>query len=405
VKVENSAGCTDSDTIVLFIKPRPEVDVTPGLASDCDSVSLAVDTVAGATYFWLGPNPTGQPTNQPTFTATQSGNYYPTVTLDGCVGRDTAVISILPGPAVDLGPNQQTCDTVNLDAGPGVSYLWSTGATTQTLVVPPAAATQTISVVVTDASGCQGSDQVVINQANPPIVNLGPDRRECGQVTLNAGNPGQAFTWSTGATTQTITATQSGSYHVLVTNQFNCTDTDTVNVDILPLPMASASFTGPVNGQTVTFLNNSSPATGVSYQWNFGDGSPIDTSAEPVHTYFVSGSFVVTLVVINDCGRDTTTLFIQNIVAGLNDNWFEQGLEVYPNPSNGLFYLSADHLEPDELQIEITDARGRTVLKRTMRHAGGSLNETLDLSGMSEGLYLLQVTGREGSGTQRLQVK
>jgi hypothetical protein len=405
VEVENSVGCTDSDTVVLFIKPRPEVTVTPDLASDCDSVALAVDTVASATYFWLGPNPTGQPTNQPTFTATQSGNYYATVTLDGCVGRDTAVINILPGPTVDLGPNQQTCDTVNLDAGPGVSHLWSTGDTTQTLVVPPVAANQTISVVVTDASGCEGSDQVVINQANPPIVNLGPDQTKCGQATLNAGNPGQAFTWSTGATTQTITVAQSGAYSVSVTNQFNCTDTDTVNVDILPLPVANASFTGPVNGQTVTFLNNSSPATGLSYQWNFGDGSAIDTSAEPVHTYFVPGSFLVTLIVTNECGSDTTTLIVENIVAGLAENWFSQGLEVYPNPSHGRFFLSADHLSADHLQIEITDARGRTVLQRSLLHPGGSLEEALDLSDLAEGLYLLRVNGRERSGTQRLQVK
>jgi hypothetical protein len=405
VTVSNAAGCTDTDSVVLFIKQTPEVTVSPAIAQDCDSVALEVDSVSGATYFWLGPNPTSQPTNQPTFLATQSGNYYATVTVDGCVGRDTSVITILPGPPVNLGNNQQTCDTILLDAGPGISYLWSTGETTQTITVPPlGSGSQTISVMVTDGSGCPGQDEVIISQANPPVVNLGPDQQACGQVTLDAGNPGNSYLWSSGQTSQAITVSQTGTYVVEVTNAFSCVASDSVDIQVDPIPVANASYTGPVNGNIVTFLNNSTPAN-ASYQWTFGDGTGVDTSAQPVHTYFVPGNFVVTLIVTNDCGSDTTTLFIQNVVASLSDNWFGQGMEVYPNPSDGLFTLRANDLAPDQLHLEITDVRGRTVMEREMQHLGGDLQTSFDLSHLGEGLYQIRVIGQTQQGIQRIQVK
>lgn len=407
VEVANSAGCTDRDTVVLFIKPTPEITVAPSVASDCDSVLLEVDTVAAATYFWLGPNPTGQPTNQPTFLATTSGNYYVSVTVDGCVGRDTSLVTILPGPTVNLGNDQQTCDTVILDAGAGAaSYLWNTGDTTQTLLVPPlTGGPQTFSVTATDPNGCANEDQVVISQANAPTVDLGPDQEACGQVVLDAGNPGSTHLWSSGQNSQSITVTQSGSYSVTVTNAASCVASDTVEVQVNPVPVASANYTGPINGNVVTFLNNSSPGTGVSYQWQFGDGSPIDTSAQPVHTYAVPGTFQVRLIVTNDCGSDTTFLLVENITTSLAQNWFGQGLSVFPNPSDGQLVLQADQLPSETLHLEVSDARGRVVWQRDLFHGGGRLEARLDLTDLSEGLYQLRVVGDTQRGTQRIQIK
>jgi uncharacterized repeat protein (TIGR01451 family) len=74
-------------------------------------------------------------------------------------------------PIVDLGPDQVIMegDEVTLDAGEGfASYLWSNGATTQTITVGAG----TYSVTVTDENGCQGSDEVVISLfvADPKVT-------------------------------------------------------------------------------------------------------------------------------------------------------------------------------------------------------------------------------------------
>ncbi|MCC5916574.1 MAG: gliding motility-associated C-terminal domain-containing protein [Cryomorphaceae bacterium] len=64
-----------------------------------------------------------------------------------------------------------------------------------------------------------------------PIVGLGNEIRICkgNSVILNAQNSGATYQWSTGATSQTISVTQTGTYWVNVTN--NCgTASDTVRV-------------------------------------------------------------------------------------------------------------------------------------------------------------------------------
>ncbi|GLR16101.1 hypothetical protein GCM10007940_07160 [Portibacter lacus] len=69
----------------------------------------------------------------------------------------------------------------------------------------------------------------------------------------------------------------------------------------------NAAFTYSVNGNTVTFDNNTT--NGLTYSWNFGDGSTSAT-ANPSHTYANPGTYAVTLTSNNDCGTDSE---VQNV--------------------------------------------------------------------------------------------
>lgn len=71
-------------------------------------------------------------------------------------------------PVIDLGQDTQVCENHNLtlDAGPGYkSYLWSTGATTQQVVLDTAlcgAGTSTISVLAVDMNDCEARDSISV---------------------------------------------------------------------------------------------------------------------------------------------------------------------------------------------------------------------------------------------------
>jgi gliding motility-associated-like protein len=88
----------------------------------------------------------------------------------------------------------------------------------------------------------------------------------------------------------------------------NCSYTDSVTVTVTNV---SAAFTGnPPSGTMplpVTFTNNST--NGVSYVWNFGDGSPIDNSTNPSHTYANPGTYTVMLVTTSANGCVDTAYF------------------------------------------------------------------------------------------------
>ncbi|MCX6257765.1 MAG: T9SS type A sorting domain-containing protein [Bacteroidia bacterium] len=68
-----------------------------------------------------------------------------------------------------------------------------------------------------------------------PIVNLGNDTiiLPGASLTLDAGNPGCTYLWSTGDTTQVITVSQSNVYSVTVTNTSGCIATDEIELTIL----------------------------------------------------------------------------------------------------------------------------------------------------------------------------
>jgi gliding motility-associated-like protein len=104
---------------------------------------------------------------------------------------------------------------------------------------------------------------------------------------------------------------QPGDYLVtlFVTNENGCGGaSDPIKIHISQLPVASFSYSSPgCAGQDVTFTDNSTSAEGsvVSWQWDFGDGTPVETltSKNPFnHTYNTPGDYLVKLTVTNSNG-------------------------------------------------------------------------------------------------------
>lgn len=63
-----------------------------------------------------------------------------------------------------------------------------------------------------------------------------------------------------------------------------------------------------VSDCNVFFTNQSANAT--SYEWNFGDGSPVSNEVDPVHAYTTAGNYNVTLKAINEIGEHDTTMVV-----------------------------------------------------------------------------------------------
>lgn len=166
-------------------------------------------------------------------------NYLVQIVNDfGCVYDTTIVVNTKPTPVVDLGKDSTICDGMlyAFDAGnAGANFMWSNGITSQTMQV---SLPGTYSVIVTK-DGCAGTDTMVLQVAPLPVVALGPDDCSITAVTLDAGNPGLLYNWSTGANTQTINITQSGNYSVTVTSPLStdCFGTDDIKMQIIPDPV------------------------------------------------------------------------------------------------------------------------------------------------------------------------
>ena len=221
-------GTTAGTTVTVHPLPTPTI-TTSGATTFCAGGSVTLTCSAGTSYLWS----TGAVTQSITVNA--SGNYSVAMTdANGCVGTTAATavtVNPLPTPTITASGPVALCTggSVTLTCTAGTSYVWSTGAVTQSITVTVAG---TYSVIMTNANGCVGtSPSTTVTVDVIPVVSLGPDQTLCGGQTaiLNAGNAGDAYLWSTGANTQTITINTSGAYWVQVTNGA-CSARDTVNI-------------------------------------------------------------------------------------------------------------------------------------------------------------------------------
>ena len=262
VQVTDTVGCIISDTVNITTFQAVNVDLGNDTTA-CLGQPVTLDMgnqPVGSSILWS----TGASTQ--VLIATGPGTYWGSVvTTDGCTASDTVIVSTLPNPSVSLGANRISCSPVLLDAGnPGATYLWSNNSTNQTITVN---STGTYWVEVTNSLGCSTTDSVTITISTGPSVNLGQDAILCnGQsLTLDAGNPGMNYFWSTAQTTQTITVTTPGLYIVAVTDANGCVATDTINITNSPLTVNL----GPdrdICGNTSLTLNAGNP--GLSYLWS-----------------------------------------------------------------------------------------------------------------------------------------
>ena len=210
-----------------------------------------------------------------------------------------------PSPSVNLSNDTSICNgqTVTLDAGSGmVAYSWNTGDNTQTV---DAATTGDYSVTVTDANGCQNSDDINITVNSAPTASAGSNSPICAGDDLEiteSGTGGTGWAWS-GPDGFTSSAqnpgisnagtSASGTYTVTVTNANGCTDTDNITVTVNPNPTANAGSDVDLCNGTGTTLTASG---GTSYNWSNG-ASTASTTVSPSST----STYTITVTDANGC--------------------------------------------------------------------------------------------------------
>ncbi|OWY25168.1 hypothetical protein BVG80_03630 [Sphingobacteriales bacterium TSM_CSM] len=265
----------------------------------------------------FGNNTTVSATASP-FTVTVTPSLSTTYSLAGitdahCTGTTSGSAAItvhsLPTPAIS--GNDEICSgqTAILDAGAGyATYLWSDGTTAQTLTV---SASGSYGVTVEDAFGCQGSDVFTVQvNTNPAPVIAGTLSFCPGDTSvLDAGSGYDAYLWTNGTTTQTLTVSASGSYGVTVTDANGCTGPAMVTATVFTVsPPTIAGDTDICNYETAT-LTASAGYTG--YIWNTGETTNVITTN-------TAGNYTVTATDTNGCTSQASVAVTVNAAPTVN---------------------------------------------------------------------------------------
>ncbi|QEC66065.1 gliding motility-associated C-terminal domain-containing protein [Panacibacter ginsenosidivorans] len=251
VTVTATNGCTDSDSISIYVNPSPAVAagtldtlVCPGA-----KVSLAAISPTAISYKWMPSlNLDDASSASPVATPAVTTDYYvKAFNQYGCTATDTVHVDVKRKAPAAIEPAFVTVcpgTAVTLKATGGDVYQWfpidlSLEKGDTTFTVAPLITT-TYKVLATDANcGITDTAYATVNISSPASINISKSNDvDCilSTATLKAEG-GVNYRWSpentlSDATTATPVAfpMQTTTYHVKVTNSGGCISTDSVTV-------------------------------------------------------------------------------------------------------------------------------------------------------------------------------
>jgi len=426
VNYSNSNGCSAvapvSFPVNVLALPVPTIS---GANVACETtLYLDYTTEPGMTnYVWdMTPNSgtiTQSTTNVTTIFWTSPGAKWVSVSYTGANGCAAATPTIynvtvnpLPGTPGAINGLSTVCAGTNAVAysvtavSNATNYVWSlpagatiaTGAGTNSITVNygTAAVSGNISVFAQNSCG-DGQASVLPVTVNTLPVAAGTIN---GASTVCQGSTGMVYSvaaisgatgynWAlpagasiiSGANTSSITVDYSlsaTSGNVSVSG-VNACGTGTPAVAAVTVNIKPAT---PVITQNVNILTSSAPA---GNQW-YRDGNIIPGAVEQTYTILEDGTYT-SVVTLNGCSSDVSNA-IQILHTGIADPDTEE-VNVYPNPSNGAFWLSINSKGTTVYDMEVLNSFGACVYKSNNLEVNGTLKQYFDLHDLSSGMYTL----------------
>lgn len=379
-------GSTDSFTRNQFITansaPVPNFNA-PVTAACLQNNQIPFNNLTVGAYdslLWdFGDGTTSTDVN-PVHTYSASGVFDVTLIAygNGCSSASTqySLIQIFDNPAIVFSADTLTTCNINQPiaftslANGAVSYLWDFGdGQTSTLSNPTHIYGQSgvfdVSLITTNAHGCRDTailhDYIsILNNPVPVIVTAGGlDRCVPVYPTFSTTTPNiQSWTWDFGNNTYSNqpssqqTYLNPGTYLVSLTATYanGCVNT---NVDTLNArPLTAAYFTSSItNGcaPATATLTHQFPGPGLTYNWQFGNGSRSTIGPTTTAIYTTSGTYTPILTVTNTYGCSNTYYGNAISVSAVDANFHADVISGCPplsvnftHPGGGMYQYSWD---------------------------------------------------------------
>ncbi|TAL62644.1 MAG: T9SS type A sorting domain-containing protein [Bacteroidetes bacterium] len=242
---------------------------------------------------------------------------------------------------------------------------------------------------------------LVADISNPDTVCIGNN------VFISASG-GTNYSWSTGATTATITVNQSVSttYTVIVSDANGCSDAAIVTVPVKNCCTASAVISSDPSSTVCVGQNVFISASGgTTYSWNTGAaGANIVAAPSVTTTYSVmvtdaaGCTGIGTLTVPVDPGCTATG------IAPFNADALQ--VAVWPNPSNGEINLKVNQFENLKIEsIEICNVFGEKIYPAVNFQINQSSNFQIDLSSQPDGVYFLKLKTGDATINEKIIIQ
>lgn len=272
--------------------------------------------------------------------------------------------------------------------------------------------TYTVELFDSTSAGCTSSEEIPVSLNYSPQAAFSAPTLACSNVNISFANTssggtgdsivhtfwdfGDTFTDTTANPTHAFIDTGSFVISLTVTNSRGCSSSTSQGIAISLAPVPSYQYTF-IDSCTASFTNTSTMGKHASFFWNFGDGSPNDSSTlNPVHRFIKSGTLRVTLTIYDTACNVTKIYFLPIIVdatsctTGIAEVKNSKDVKIIPNPAGSSFNIQNNMQQPIQ-SVELYDVIGKLVYQIPSTNIRPNTSYRVQLPLLPNGVYTVRM--------------
>ncbi|MBK8807882.1 MAG: hypothetical protein IPO21_15050 [Bacteroidales bacterium] len=316
-------GCSNSDTINIEMRLLPVITLPDSLYI-CESGYITAPDGFDS-YQW------SDGTMEPTIQISQTGDYELIVEKNRCTAQDTLNVTIESPIILTIPDTLFNCemDTLVIHSNVSVlSYLWNTGATSNSIFVTE----PDIYYLYVTNKACENSDTVVVVSKPRPHFEISGSEKVCvntnnSPYTSISNDANLTYKWQLHSKNYLISGNSSGityidfmhegvdTLDVTAYNSFGCENRELKIIEIAPQPDADFSTSEIANygmsfiDQTpLTYIEDSERELTQTYKWHFGreNDTLVTVNQQDTTLKYSYGYYDVIHIVQNEFGCTDT---------------------------------------------------------------------------------------------------
>ncbi|MCZ2129446.1 MAG: PKD domain-containing protein [Bacteroidia bacterium] len=436
---KNGCSTTETKNVAMFDQPTANFTLSSGSCANAPFVFSNTSSVSAGKigYLWsFGENNEQSTQQQGTYTYKTAGTKTVKLVVSSTLGCKDSIIkpvSVLPGPTGEFTVTGecQDGDIVFASTDPalsGTTYNWIIDGQAQSGLSSVTKqysliGTRSASLTVNYTNGCSNTSTKSFAVKPMPKADFVAGGNICANSNILIENKTKwtdgdvTYTWDLGDGNTSVSQhpnhsyLNSGNINVKLTaNVVNgCSDQITKTLTVNPAPKRcqfTINYDGSKGLRSYNFEptdgNNVGAESGVTYTWYFGTGAS-NQATKGAFDYIEDGSYTVTMRAntSSGCECESTQQLVINRT-GVSDVVNNNGFNVYPNPSTGLFKVEVVNTTK-EGQVEVFDIIGNKLFSYT--HAEmDAINWTIDLSNQSNGVYMVRYSADNQIVTKKIRL-
>jgi hypothetical protein len=441
--VTGTCGTVTTNPFLVSLLVPPTITTQPAATAQfCSGGNVQISVAASSTepisYLWRRVGSVTNFGTTPSILVTSANTYYCLVTNScGTTQSANCVVSQGANTAITTQPSNATgclgtpASFTVAATGTNLTYQWRkgtvniAGATSATYTIPSVAATDGgfYNVIVSGCTSVTSNNAGLTLASGSIFVPFAGSPKCLGDIfnvqVLGAAS-GSTYQWRRngvvvpGATTfsyntGTITTLGDILFECVVTNAECGSVTLSATVNVVPAPAITAQPTALAVevGQSATF---SVTATGtmLTYQWRKSGfnipGANASTYTIPAVTMADAAGYSVAVggLCISSPIISGSALLTVNPTTRIEQSVSVLGFSFYPNPVEDVLRLQGPEVLSKATVVSVVDVIGNEVLRNRFEQGTPFGLHLLDLSQLSQGLYLLRIESGSETGYERL---